>query len=351
MKRAFALVCLLLFLANRSSAQERVFSGPQPGEKITAFKAKTITGSQAGKETDHIAEFKGSPTVLIFLHGLERSMLPLVRVVDQYTAEKKDTLKALYVYLDGDRVAAEQRLPQVQQSIRLQWPIALSLDGAEGPGNYGLNKTCLLTILVAKGDIVTANFALVQPGIADAPKVIAAIASVIGDANPPNAEALEARRQAQNGNLGRNANPQRPGNRERAAAGLDASGFDLTTEKGLREAVSALLAEVQRLQREVAELRGARPQQPVRPAAQRGQELPGAAPTDEKLIGMLRAFIQPSNTDERVDQVLKDVEEYIKGKPDLTRQAADGWTRVLYLKYGTEYAQKTGKTFVERLKK
>ena len=37
--------------------------------------------------------------------------------------------------------------------------------------------------------------------------------------------------------------------------------------------------------------------------------------------------------------------------PDLTKQAVDGWIRVLYLKYGTEYAQKAGKDFVEKLKK
>jgi hypothetical protein len=44
------------------------------------------------------------------------------------------------------------------------------------------------------------------------------------------------------------------------------------------------------------------------------------------------------------------VRTYVKGNPDLTRQAVGGWTRVLYLKYGNEYAQTAGQTLVEELK-
>ena len=52
-----------------------------------------------------------------------------------------------------------------------------------------------------------------------------------------------------------------------------------------------------------------------------------------------------------VDQVVADVEAYVKNDPALRKQAVDGWVRVLHLKYGTEYAQKAGQALVERLKK
>ena len=81
------------------------------------------------------------------------------------------------------------------------------------------------------------------------------------------------------------------------------------------------------------------------------QEIPGAAPTDEKLVSLLRAFIQLANDDARVDSVLQQVEGYIKGNESLSKQAIDGWTRVIYLKYGTEYARKAGQAMVDRLKK
>jgi hypothetical protein len=332
---------LLLLMATRAVAQEKVFSGPQVGEKVTPFKVLQVVVPNAGKEKDFLTEFKGAPTVLVFIHALERSPLPLIRVIDQYTAEKKDAIRTLYIFLSEDRVGSEQRLPLVQQSIRLQSPLTLSVDGIEGPGNYGLNKKCLLTILVAKDNRVTANFALVQPGIADAPKVLAEIGKVIGDTMPPTAAELEARRGGPEGRR-----PQAAPERERPN---DLSRFDLNTMDGLREAVKTLLSEVLALRREVAELRGQRGAQP--PAPRNNAELPGAAPTDPKLISLLRSFIQPSNEDAAVDRVLKEVEDYIKDSPDLKKQAIGGWERVLHLKYGTEYAQKTGKTFLEKWKR
>ena len=69
-------------------------------------------------------------------------------------------------------------------SLKLRARVGLSPDGAEGPGNFGLNKECMMTIVMAKDNVVTANFALVQPGIADAPKVIARSRKLC-DTEPP----------------------------------------------------------------------------------------------------------------------------------------------------------------------
>ena len=291
----------VLFLALLASArsEEKVYSGPQPGEKTTPFKSVELRGEDAGKERDIIAEHKGAPTTLIFVHGVERSMAPIMTVLDEYGQARKDVLKMEFVFLSGDRLSSQQRLPLVGQSLRLQSSMSVSADGAEGPGNYGLNKKCLMTVIVAAENKVRANFALVQPGLADAPKIIAAIAKLIGDTNPPAAEALRKRR---------------------------GSG-DARMEPGQQS----------ERRREMTN----RPK----------DKLPGAAPTDEKLIGLLRRFIQKSNDDATVDKVLAEVEEYVRGNESLTRQSIDGWTRALHLKYGTEYAQKAGQTWLEKLKK
>ncbi len=291
----------LSVVAADSKPEPKVFSGPQPGEKTTPFKALELRGENAGKERDPVTEHAGKSTVLVFVHGIERSMAPLLGLLDEYGQMRQDKLKTEFVFLSADRLASQQRLPLVGQSLKLKAPMTLSVDGAEGPGNYGLNKECLLTIVAAKENKVAANFALVQPGIADAPRIIAAIARMIGDEQPPTAEELRAKR-----NPGGNA-------MERPMAG------------------------------------GQQPQR--RPAAGAGKDLPGAAPTDEKLVGLLRRFIQPSNDNERVDKVLAEVREYIKGNDDLTKQAIGGWTRVLHLKYGTEYAHKAGQTMVDELTK
>jgi hypothetical protein len=330
-----------LLAATPAACQDALFSGPQVGEKTTPFRVLAVTGSDAGKEIDPTAG-NGVPTVLVFLHGLERSMVPLMTTIDRYGAEKKQRLKTLFVALAEDRVAAEQRLPLVARSVRLESPLTLSLDGLEGPGNYGLNRKCLMTVVMARENRVTANFALVQPGIADAPRVLSEMAKLAGDAQPPSPEELRARR----GDAGR---PQRP--QQALPRPVDLSRLDLSTQEGLRDAVRLLLTEVRALREEVQRLReqGGPEAGPARPGAR--PEIPGAAPTDPKLLGLLRSFIQPSNDSAAVDRILAEVETYVGGAPALKKQAVDGWTRVLYLKYGTEYAQKAGRDFVGRLKR
>ncbi len=86
--------------------------------------------------------------------------------MDEYGAARTDRIRTEVVFLAADKIEGEQRVKASAGSLKLQSRIGLSPDGAEGPGNYGLNKTCLMTIIAARDNVVTANFALVQPGIA-----------------------------------------------------------------------------------------------------------------------------------------------------------------------------------------
>jgi hypothetical protein len=279
-----------------------VFSGPQPGEKASAFKVISISGSAPQTERDPISENRGGPVALVFLHALERSLVPLLRVTDEYGALRKEHLQTEIIFLGADRISAEQKIKAAVNSLKLKSNVGLSVDGNEGPGNYGLNKECMMTIVVAKDNKVTANFALVQPGIADAPKVIEALAKVSGDKNPPSVETLNASRNAGMAR-GREGEMRRPAGEAKTGNGKD--------------------------------------------------PFPGAVPTDEKLTGLLRRFIRPTNDDATVDKVLAEVKAYIQDNADLRRQAADGWTRVLHFgdRYGTPYARKKGTEFLEELKK
>lgn len=287
------LACLLALalVSPPCGAADPIFSGPQTGEKTSGFKVAQI--GAVGEERDPIAENQGKPIALVFVHTIERSLVPLLRVVDEYGAQRKEKLRTEVVFLSGDRIAAEERLKAVQSSLRLKSNVGLSVDGAEGPGNYGLNKDCMMTIVVANENRVKDNFALVQPGIADAPKVLAALAKVSGDANPPTAEAL----------MPKNA---REGMRPRE--GAPAAGKD---------------------------------------------PFPGAVPTDEKLQGLLRQFIRPTNDDAAVDRVLQEVKAHIKNDAALEKQAIDGWVRILHFgdRYGTPYARQVGSEFLQSLQK
>ena len=189
---SFCLAALLAALMIRARAADSVFSGPQPGERTSGFKVAVMSADSAQKERDPVTENQSRPVTLVFLHALERSLVPLLRVIDEYGAQRHEQLRTEIIFLAGDRLAGLERMKAASQSLRLKSSVGLSLDGAEGPGNFGLNKECMMTIIVANENRVTANFALVQPGIADAPKVLAAMAKASGDASPPSAESLIA---------------------------------------------------------------------------------------------------------------------------------------------------------------
>ena len=288
-------VCLLTitlglaeFTINSAIAKDKVFSGPQPGEATTPFNTIELRGENQGTAVDPIQVNDGKPTALVFVHGIERSMAPLMKVIDAFGSQYKEKIITNWVFLSDDPIASRQRLPQVGRSLNIQGRMLLSSDGIEGPGNYGLNKDCLLTLITAKENKVTANFALIQPGIADGKAVVEALYNLIGLETPPSIESLTPNMRMAGGPAMREgANPR-------------------TQQRG------------QAMQR------GERP---------KGGNLPGAAPTDDKLVGYLRQFIQRSNSNQHVDSVLEQVKVYIKDNADLTQQAMDGWIRVLHVKY------------------
>jgi hypothetical protein len=319
-----------LFAADK----EKVFSGPQPGEKVTPFEVRVLTAQGPGDKRDPIKAAGDRPVVLVFLHGLERSMAPLMRVVDHYGADQKAKLNTEFIFLIDDPIQGDRGLPRVVNSLKTRAQVGYSLDGIEGPGNYGLNKECLMTLVLAKNGKVTANFALVQPGIADAPGIIAAMAKLAGDKKPPTAEALLARQ---------NPNQRRPMRRP-----LNLERLDLSTDAARQQAIRKLIAEVKHLrQQQAMEKRpSARPKRPNANAPKK--TLPGAVPTDARMVGMLRQFIQKTNTDADVDRVLNQMKTRAGDDADLLQQACDGLVRVISVNYGTPYAQKAGRAFIGR---
>jgi hypothetical protein len=266
-----------------------IFSGPQPGEKITSFKSLEIKPGAESKERDPVTENKGAPTAFVFVHTVERSLVPLLKAIDEYGATQSNKLKTEVIFLAPNRLEGEQRTKAVLGSLKLKSRTGLSLDGAEGPGNFGLNKECMMTIVGASNNLVMTNFAFVQPGIADAHKVVTALARLAGDTNPPTEAQLLA---AQSGRMA-----MRP-------------------ERGAPEMT-----------------------------APQGEKFPGAVPTDPKLNQFVRQFIRKTNDVATIDKLRSQIEAHIKDNPDLQKQTADGWARVLHFgdHYGTEYARSAAK--------
>jgi hypothetical protein len=169
------------------------FSGPQAGEKLTPFVAKTVLGGEAGQEFDLVKSAAGKPVLIVFVHEVNRPSVGLTRLLGLFAASKKEAgLASGVVFLTADATATEDLIKRASGALPGGVPVGISTDGQEGPGAYGLNRKVQMTVLVGKEDKVTANFALVQPSVqADAPKIAQAIVDVLGGGKGPTIEELQ----------------------------------------------------------------------------------------------------------------------------------------------------------------
>lgn len=181
MLRGFLVMLLFCVSTSVSLAQEeKVFSGPQPGEKISTFKVLAFSGKNAGKEITVIGKDHKAPTMIVFVHEITRPGFQLMKPLDLYAKKlSSDGLQTYFVWLTEDKTKTEAWLNNAKRSLKLAAPIVISLDGLEGPGNYGLNRKVTLTILLADGRKTVNNFAIVQPNETDAPKILEAMGKLM----------------------------------------------------------------------------------------------------------------------------------------------------------------------------
>ena len=184
----FAIPALLSLsvLSGGVFAQDQLFSGPQPGEKLSSLNVKGVFGDQAEKTLTPVDEAAGKPVIIVFLHKLTRPGFALSRTLAAFAASRaEEGLGSTIVMLD-DSIDAKRLRTLGRHFPVKKVTVGLTVDGPEGPGAYGLNRNVELTIVVAKEDKVTANFALVQPSVAaDGPKVLAAVVDAMGGGDVP----------------------------------------------------------------------------------------------------------------------------------------------------------------------
>jgi hypothetical protein len=122
----------------------------------------------------------------VFVHDINRQSVAMTRILTGYThGRAKDGLATGVIFLDDDATAAQERVTRMKHALTEGVTTGVSVDGREGPGSYGLNRNVTLTILVGKGNKVTANYALVQPSLqVDLPKILASVIEVAGGKVP-----------------------------------------------------------------------------------------------------------------------------------------------------------------------
>lgn len=333
---ASALFALLIAASVAAADDAKVFSGPQPGEKLTDFNVRFVYGPNAGKPARWAGARKDTPGLLVFVHEITRPAMQLLRPVDAHAAKlaADGHLHTTLVWLSADAMKTEEYLNRAKQSLNLKSPVAISLDGLEGPGNYGLNRKAMLTILVFKGGKVTANFAIIQPNETDAPKVLAALAQVTGTKAPT----LDELR----GKSGKIRKVERP-----AAGGGDAARLQQTLLNELtqlRQQLAVLTNALNEARAKIAKLESKPAPAPLpvpkavapkRPAA--GQEgRPSASP---ELQSLMRRMIQKDNDEETVRRIADEMTRWAGADAGRRAELAGYCRLVVRLGYGAPAAQ------------
>lgn len=194
-----ALGCIGMFVRAGSTQEAPFFSGPQIGEAVAPFKMQLAFAEET---VDPVAAAKGRPLLLIFVHQLTRPSVATVRALAKFAELRKNDLQAAIIFLDDDTTALRARLRRARHALPTYPAVGMSVDGAEGPGAYGLNRNATLTIILAKSNRVAANFALKDASVAvDVPKIVAAVCKEIGG-DPPSLKTLLPRAAMQARNSG-----------------------------------------------------------------------------------------------------------------------------------------------------
>ena len=191
------------------SQENRIYSGPQPGEKLPPLMVTHLYGEKdrldIDKAFDITAGIGGKPLILFLqdnniacIKGMDVNVEVLFRInqhlkrnsILNETEKSDQELQIGIVFFLGD----DDTLPDwsdqflgdlVSDNIK----VAKSPDGREGPGSYGLNRNVSQTILIAKDGKVLHNFAFTQASFYTDPHVLGGVAEAI-DVEPTTLENL-----------------------------------------------------------------------------------------------------------------------------------------------------------------
>ena len=151
MKKIWLASVILCAVACLPIHAQELATGPPPNTALTPVMSYAPVGPYAGQEFDSAKEIGDAPGGFLFIHGLSRNIVPMITGFDQLAGEYGLLgFKGFTLLLADDRTAAERQLKAVNGSLKLRNPIVLSLDGAEGPGNYALNRKCTLSLILTK---------------------------------------------------------------------------------------------------------------------------------------------------------------------------------------------------------
>ena len=177
------------------SEENKIFSGPQPGEKLPSLMVTGFRGGIEGLTYDITTKSDGKPLILFLQDSNGVGVKGLVNVSGlllKIDALQKRHSKAMgaetsnqglqigvVLLADNLDTLPEWAHDMLKNEIPNEVLTGISPDGREGPGSYGLNRNVAQTVIVAKDGQVLHNFAFTQPMLYADPHFLGAIAQAI----------------------------------------------------------------------------------------------------------------------------------------------------------------------------
>ncbi len=161
---------------------EPIFSGPQAGETLPSFKVIGLSGALEGVEFDPAARAGDKLHLLIFgkeARTFGRFLGNLGRQLDTIERNSGRAWEMSFIVVNDDPNDVESKFEAVARSFPASLAAGLSVDGAEGPPAYGLNRNMTATVIVAKGGVVVHSLPYPQDGFYSDPYILGALASVM----------------------------------------------------------------------------------------------------------------------------------------------------------------------------
>lgn len=174
--RRLLFVALLSVLGFANVVRAELASGPGADKKLDPLKVFVATGDLAGKEVEFVAERKEKPTVYIVVPAekFSRPMARFIKTLDEKLNTERTDIDIIVVWLTDDVAKTKERLPRVQESLKLNRTTWCVYPGEKtGPNTWGINPDADLTLVIANGPKTTVSRGYHSINETDTPKVFA----------------------------------------------------------------------------------------------------------------------------------------------------------------------------------
>lgn len=187
MKKAFGLVlAVALFASPVVVSAEDIQSGLKVGQSIDAFFVTKIAGAaddgvSNGQNLCYRCKNGGRPQVMVFTRSADEQVVKLVQQLDESINKNSDKqLRAFVNFMAEDKAAAKTGAEKLATSTKAKnVPFVLPNEFENGPDNYGINSKAAITVIVAKGGKVEANYAAASAKDIKVDAVIAEVSKVL----------------------------------------------------------------------------------------------------------------------------------------------------------------------------